>query len=72
MPTRCPHADEGDEVPPGLQVTRTVGQFFEEEGMFPDTGGPTSWFDCDSSVRCTEPQYWSFRKPEARLPKVSV
>lgn len=66
-PTRCPHAEEGDAVPPGLEVSRAIGKVFEEEGMYPDDG-PTSWFDCDASVRCTEPQYWSYRKPEAKLP----
>jgi ectoine hydroxylase-related dioxygenase (phytanoyl-CoA dioxygenase family) len=64
-PTRCPQGQEG------LAVTGTVGEVFdgeEEAGAEGESALPTTaWFDCDASIQCTEPQYWSYRKPEARL-----
>ena len=59
-PTCCPHGWEG------LAVTGTVGEVFDGEDD-DESGAPTAWFDCDASIQCTEPQYWSYRKPEARL-----
>lgn len=60
-PTKCPTDNDA------IQVTRTVGEVFDE--VADDKSNPTSWFDCDASVQCTEPQYWSFRKPEMEICK---
>ena len=63
-PTKCPTDNAA------IQVTRTVGEVFDD-GAESEDGGPTSWFDCDAAVQCTEPQYWSFRRPEMVIPSPS-
>lgn len=69
-PTRCPPA--GQET--GLTVVPEVGKVFAEHGPAEADGEAlsnsdgrqvTEWFDCDAGERCTEPQYWSYRKAEA-------
>eukprot|EP00038_Savillea_parva_P001119 m.101525 g.101525 ORF g.101525 m.101525 type:complete len:342 (+) comp10396_c0_seq1:353-1378(+) len=60
-PTKCP-TDRRD-----IEVTKAVGEVFDNEDGADSQ--PTAWFDCDASVHCTEPQYWSFRRPEMRVPK---
>ena len=54
-PTRCPRDRDG------LAVTPAVGEVFDRDAddAWCDESGaePTAWFDCDASIRCTEPQY---------------
>lgn len=65
-PTRCPREEDGEPLPEGLSVARAVGEVFDDDNSYKDDG-PTHWYDCDAGERCTEPQYWSYRKPEATL-----
>lgn len=51
-PTRCPRGRDD------VEVTVAVGDVFDDGKWCDDSGGePTAWFDCDASIRCTEPQY---------------
>eukprot|EP00051_Salpingoeca_urceolata_P033757 m.22140 g.22140 ORF g.22140 m.22140 type:complete len:428 (+) comp6699_c0_seq1:42-1325(+) len=51
---------------PTLSVVQEVGHVFDAHLAAPsDSRSPTAWFDCDADRRCTEPQFWSFRKAEA-------
>jgi len=60
-PTRCPRGV-------AIDVVAEVGAIFDAQDCTPsEQRHVTPWFDCDADFRCTEPQFWSYRKAEATV-----
>lgn len=63
-PTVCPQdgvkAESNKEAP-------AVSDNKEASPSSSDPDGGNRGFDCDPSVKCTEPQYWYYRKAEIQI-----